>query len=124
MFVCRGRINVEGDLTRHVLGSRWVHPGGRNKFCPFQTDFASNTLSYAMGTLGLFLGVKRPQREAGHSPCLKQRLRISQAKPLPLPVYLIACYRATFTFFLTFCIKDQRDNTLGQSPYYIICNKN
>jgi hypothetical protein len=103
VFVCRGRINVDGYLTRYGLGGRWVHPGGR--FCLFQTVFVSNPLSYAMDTVDLFLGVKRPQREAVHSPCLKQMLRISQAKPLPLSVYLIAYYTATFTFSLRFALK-------------------
>ena len=99
---------------------------GEKDFVPsttLQTDFGSNPLSNSMGTVDLFLGVKRPERETGHSPCLKQRLRMSKTKPLPLSVYLITCYRATFTFFVTFYIKNQRDIILGQSPCYVTCNK-
>jgi hypothetical protein len=69
---------------------------------PVQTDFGFNTVSYSIGTVDFILGIKRPERKTGHSPSLKHRLKMSHAKPIPLSVYAIACFRATFTFFVTF----------------------
>jgi hypothetical protein len=74
-------------------------PAEARFFAHVQTGRGAHPASCTMGT-GSFPGAKRPGRGADHPPLLAPRSRMSRAIPL---LRLWACYRAIFTFTVTYC---------------------
>jgi len=66
------------------MDDRSSMPGSGRNFSIFhraQTRSGSLAASYPMGTGGSSLSVKRPEREADHSPPTSARLRMSEVIP-------------------------------------------
>jgi hypothetical protein len=73
-FYCKSRNSSVGIALGYgldSLGSRVRLPVGAGNFSPHHSvhnGYGAHPASYSMGTRGCFPGVKRPGREAGHSP--------------------------------------------------------
>jgi hypothetical protein len=76
-------------------GCRVRFPAGAGNFSLHslvQNGSGANPASYPVGTRGSSLGVKRPGREADHSPPLAPRSKVSAViPPLPQDAFMTWC---------------------------------
>jgi hypothetical protein len=71
MWSCDSSVGIVLGYGLDDRGSRIRFPAGAGNFSlhhHVQTDSGAQPASYPMGTRGSFPGVKRPGREADHSP--------------------------------------------------------
>jgi hypothetical protein len=80
-----------------------------------QNGSGAHPASYPMGTRGSFLGVKRPRREADHSPPSSAEVKNAWSyTSTPQYAFMAWCsvkkrYRDNFTFIFTFTVAKQRE---------------
>jgi hypothetical protein len=111
---CDSSVSIALSYGLDDWGSRFRFPAGAGKFYPHhrvQNGSGAHPASYSVGTGGSFHVVKRPGREADHSPPSSAEVK-NVWSYISTPQYVLMAWclvkhkdNSTFTFILWWCIQ-------------------